>query len=73
MISSWDIKKSTAKERAGNKNKVTENSNMKNNDKCKFRYQVQNIDSSCIIYAQVQNINLNLNSIPNKQKKEKRN
>ena len=40
---------STSKERVGNKNKVTENSNMKNNDKRTIRVQVQNIDSSCTI------------------------
>ena len=50
---------SPTKERVGNQNKVTENSNMKNNDKCKIRVQVRNIDS---------NLNLSLTS----QKEQKK-
>ena len=53
------------------KNKVTENSNLKNNDKCTIRFQVRDIVSSCRIKSQVRNIDLNLDSSTAKQKRAK--
>ena len=62
---------STAKEHVGNQNKVTENSNLKNNDKRTIRAQIRNIDSSRTIKVQVQNIDSNLNSSLTRQKRAK--
>ena len=45
-----------------NENKVTDNSNLKNNSKRKVRVQVRNIDLSRKIQFQVQNNHSNLNS-----------
>ena len=62
---------STAEERVGNQNKVTENSNLKNNDEHTIRVQIRNIDSSRTIKVQVQNIDSNLNSSLTRQKRAK--
>ena len=63
---------STAKESVGNQNKVTENSNMKNNDEHTIRFQIQNIGSSRTIKVQVENIDSNLNSSLTRQKRAKK-
>ena len=57
----------------GNQNKVTENSNLKNNDKCIIQVQVHNIGSSHKIKFQVRNIDsyINLNTTRQKRAKNK--
>ena len=52
----------------GNQNKVTENSNLKNNDEHTTRVQIRNIDAIPTIKFQVQNIDSNLNSSLTRQK-----
>ena len=55
----------------GNQNKVTDKSNLKNNNKRTIRVQIKNIDSGCTIQVQVQNIDSNLNSSPASKKRVK--
>ena len=57
----------------GNENKVTDNSNLKNNSKRKVRVQVRNIDLSRKIQFQVRNIDSNLNLSLTGQKRAKTN
>ena len=52
----------------GNQNKVTENSNLKNNDENTTPFQIRDINAIRTIKFQVQNIDSNLNSSLTRQK-----